>query len=320
MDESLFALAACASGFVSAAIIGSCVASRVSRPLAARGKIRVVEPVERLLAAGVPGFAAVARGVLPWQPAKRWSEQAKSCLAARGIGLASEVGILAVAMAIGTIAFAAGAVLSGGLVGGLAALLCAIAGAAFVFRRAKEQDEESLRSGIPDALRAMETCFQAGLSLEQTLRQVASETDGGLSRLFGDSVRVLEMGGTIPEALSRMRSGCSSELSFVSVALDIQHSSGGSMKNVLAAAGDSISADLALRRKLKVQTAQAKLSAQIVSMMPFVLLAVFSLTTEDFLSPFFESAAGMALLAIACAMQAAGVAMVRRMLAAGELR
>lgn len=316
MDGSLLALAACASGFVSAAACGSCIAAWLLRPSPARNAAFGVT-LKRFLALGIPGVATVGSLLLSWSPAKRLVGRVQSCLAARGLGTASEIGVLSVGMVFSGALFFFGVVLSGGLVGGIAAFLCALAVTVVVVGRAEEQDEERLRTTVPDALRAMGTCFQAGLSLEQTLRQVACETDGELSRLFGDSVRVLEMGGTLPEALSRLRAGRSNELSFVSVALDIQHSSGGSMRSVLAAAGDSISADLALRRKLKVQTAQAKLSAQIVSLMPFVLMAVFSFTTEDFLSPFFESIAGMALLAIACAMQAAGIVVVRRMLASG---
>lgn len=319
MEASLFALAACASGFVSAAMIGASAADRRLRAGFAEGA-RSPSFAKRVLARGIPGFTGAARAALRSRTVRERAVRARSCLEARGIVPVTEEGVCSAAFCLGASVFAVASVLSGGLVGGVAVLACAVGVGMLALGRAKERGEEALRAAVPDALRAMGTCFQAGLSLEQTLRQVARETDGELSRLFEESVRVIEMGGTIPEALERMRAGRSEELSFVSVALDIQHSSGGSMKNVLAAAGDSVSADLALRRTLKVQTAQAKLSAQIVSLMPFVLIAVFSLTTEGFLSPFFESVAGMALLALACAMQVSGIVMVRRMLTAGSLR
>ena len=72
--------------------------------------------------------------------------------------------------------------------------------------------------------------------------------------------------------------------------------------------------EIELARSLRVQTAQAKLSARIVTAMPFVLAALFSLMSPGFLGPFVESVPGMALLAMALAMQAAGVLMVQRML------
>ena len=86
------------------------------------------------------------------------------------------------------------------------------------------------------------------------------------------------------------------------------------MHRVLAAARDSIERDLKTRRSLKVKTAQAKLSAQVVTAMPFVLVIVLSLLTEDFLAPFFSSVLGFGLLLAALVMQGAGVLVVRRML------
>lgn len=110
------------------------------------------------------------------------------------------------------------------------------------------------------------------------------------------------------------------ELAFVAVALDVQHRSGGSLAAVLDAARESVESEIDLARSLKVQTAQAQLSARIVTAMPFVLIALFSLMSPGFLSPFFESMAGMALLAAALVMQVAGVVLVHRMLDAGGRR
>jgi tight adherence protein B len=123
------------------------------------------------------------------------------------------------------------------------------------------------------------------------------------------------MGATPTEALDVFRHNeAVPELAFVSVALDVQHQSGGSIAPVLESATDSVSSELDLMRSLRVQTAQAKLSAGIVTVMPFVLVALFSLMSPGFLSPFFESFVGFLLLAVALLMQAAGVLCVRHML------
>ena len=126
---------------------------------------------------------------------------------------------------------------------------------------------------------------------------------------------VLETGGSAEEALEILRRGVhASELAFIAVALDVQHLAGGSMKQVLDAARDSMKGELALRRSLRVQTAQAKLSARIVVVMPFILVSVFSLASPDFLTPFFSSVFGYALFALAVFMQVAGVVLVHRAL------
>ena len=133
--------------------------------------------------------------------------------------------------------------------------------------------------------------------------------------LFRRAAHLLETGGSTREALSVFQGRNSvPELAFVSVALDVQHQTGGSMERVLDAARETVEGELELTRSLRVQTAQAKLSARIVSVMPIVLVALFSLVSEDFLGPFFSSFAGMALLCIAVAMQVAGIVSVRHML------
>ncbi len=188
-------------------------------------------------------------------------------------------------------------------------------GCAVYVRNASDKQTMSMREDVPEALRMLSMSFRSGHSLLQTLSDSAHEMDGYLSYLFKVSADRLEMGDSPTEALSIMRGNKRvPELSFVAVALDVQHQSGGSIAPVLEAATDSVESELKLTRSLRVQTAQAKLSASIVTVMPFLLVAIFSLMSPDFLSPFFSSLLGMALLALALAMQLTGVLIVRRML------
>lgn len=216
------------------------------------------------------------------------------------------------------LAVVAGTAAASSPVFGLALAACMSIGGWFAIERSKEARLRDLREGVPDALRAMEACFFAGLSLPQTFQHLAAETAGPLKELFSRAARELEAGRTSDEVLAALKSRADiSELSFVAIALQVQHAAGGSMGQILAAARDSVESDLELRRSLRVQTAQAKLSARVVTAMPFVLVAVFSFITEDFLAPFFSSPLGFALLVAAVGMQAAGILIVRSMLRVG---
>lgn len=178
-----------------------------------------------------------------------------------------------------------------------------------------EKSRDAVRDAVPDALHAMSACFQAGFSLLQTFRQLADETKGPLGKRFQSAVSRLETGQPATSAIEELRrDDASSELAFIAVALDVQHEAGGSMRQVLDAARDTVEGECELRRSLKVQTAQARLSARVVTAMPFVLVALFSLISDGFLEPFFTSIAGMGLLFLAIAMEVAGVLAVRRML------
>lgn len=242
-------------------------------------------------------------------------EEALWAVRARGYA-ASKESLLTFFLAVVVLAACVVGLLTRSLVCGIALAACLCALVVVWLRAAWDKRREASREAVPDALRSMGVCFQSGLSLLQTLKQVASEAKGPMKALFERSAHQMETGGSVEDALSALRGGSMvPELAFVAVALDVQHQAGGSMKQVLDAARETVEGEMELRRSLRVQTAQAKLSARVVSVMPFALIALFSLISEGFLAPFFSSPWGLALLGLAFGMQAAGIIIVRRMLA-----
>lgn len=161
----------------------------------------------------------------------------------------------------------------------------------------------------------MKACFQVGYTLAQVVREVRCSISGPLADLFQEIEGVLETGGSTQAALSVLKKRTSeSELVFLATALEIQHKTGSSMQQVLEVTRQSVADEIELKRTLRTQTAQAKLSAQIVIIMPFALIGIFSLLSPGFLDPFFESVPGAVLLFVALSMQCAGIVMVRRFL------
>lgn len=178
-----------------------------------------------------------------------------------------------------------------------------------------EREKELLRDQVPDALRCMEACLHAGLSLPQAFAEVAAEVPSPAKESFAQVSHDLEMGYSMDEALVRFhRLSGLPELGFVAMALDVQYACGGSATPILRSAEESISRGLELRRSLRVQTAQGRLSAQVVTIMPFCLLAILSVISPGFLDPFFADVQGFTVFALAIAMQVLGVLMVRAML------
>ncbi len=263
---------------------------------------------------GVPLLYPLAERTLRLSPLQAAAEELRLTMAHHGVTTST----VACGSLFWAAAIAAGllvALWGGGLVGALAAALAVMVGLVSFLKAAASKREQALREEIPDALRAMGTCFTAGLSLQQTLRQTGDELDGRLKELFLQAVHKLDTGASIPEALATFQQRTSlPELSFVAVALDVQHQSGGSVASVLDSAREAVEGELALQRSLRVQTAQAKLSARVVTLLPFVLIALFSLVSKDFLAPFFSSVAGLALLGLALLMQVGGVVLIRRLL------
>lgn len=200
-------------------------------------------------------------------------------------------------------------------IAGIAVFLLICACVVICINSAIDKREEKLKESIPEAMRSMSACFSSGYTLLQTFEFLEKECTGDLKEIFSKCSNVLRTGGTIPQALEVLKGNNKvSELVFVSVALDVQHKTGGSISPVINSAKDMIESRLDLMRKLKVQTAQAKLSAKVVTILPFALIACFSILSPDFLTPFFSSVLGFLILLVAVVMQASGVLLVRRML------
>lgn len=270
--------------------------------------------LKRRVARGVPVLGPVARVLLRAGAVRRCAHDGALSLEGRGFPT-NETALVTLALLAALLCVAGGWAVAGSPVLGLAVAGGAVAAGCSVARSDAEKRACAIRDEIPDALRSLGVCFKAGLSLMQTLRQTGTELKGPLGALFLSSSRLLETGGTVTEALSVFQGGRgTSELAFVAVALSVQHQAGGSIAHVLDAARESVEGEIELARTLRVQTAQAKLSARIVTLMPFVLVALFSLMSPGFLSPFFESVPGMLLLGVAVVMQIGGVLLVRRML------
>lgn len=201
------------------------------------------------------------------------------------------------------------------LIAGFAMILLSIICISTFYKASQDKRANKLRHSVPDTLRSMSTCFNAGYTIQQTFEQIGNEAKGAINKLFKQATHKLQIGGTIQEALDCLKTEKDApELSFVAVALDVQHQTGGSIRPVLESAKDMVESKLDLLRKLQVQTSQAKLSARIVTILPFALVAIFSIISPNFLTPFFTSFIGICVFIVACVMQVAGVVLVRKML------
>lgn len=199
----------------------------------------------------------------------------------------------------------------------IAVCLVLVAGGVVLGKAKKSLDlwEEKLIEQIPDALRSFGICFNAGYSLQQAFEQAALDTPAPLGMELRQASFDVNAGRSIGEALAALEMRTqASDLRFAVVALEIQHRTGGSLQELLENAAEAVVASCDLRRQLGVQTAQARLSAKVVTILPLVLVAVLSLAMDGYLNTFFSSPAGLGILFIALGMEAIGVLAIRKIL------
>lgn len=311
----VMAVAAAFACLFAAVYVGAGTLTRRYAAMAAQGEaVGLGALVKWRLRNGYAFLVPVARRLLESGRISGMVDEAVLACGSHGVAVSPEPLLTVSLVVLATVAVVVAAV-TGSAVGPVAVCVCLVVIAHVLSGSARDKRRESVREAVPGALESMAACFGSGFTLLQTFHQVAQDTPGYLGETFERSAHVLETGGSVQRALAELREGKhAADLAFVAIALDVQHESGGSMRQVLDAAGDSVKGELALRRSLRVQTAQAKLSARIVVVMPFLLVALFSLVSPDFLAPFFSSALGYAMLVLAIVMQVAGVVLVNRAL------
>jgi tight adherence protein B len=264
------------------------------------------------------------RGVLPLRPLAAqllripWFRAKCECCA-KTLGIKGQAVEPAIVCELLLLASCLIAVLVFVLTGMLVTALCAAAlavGLAFgKAQKTLEGWEGRLVEQIPDALHSLGICFGAGYSLQQAFEQTALDTPDPLGGELKQASFDVRAGRSIEEALSALeRRTKATDLRFAVIALEIQHRTGGSLQELLENAADAVIASIDLRRQLTVQTAQARLSARVVTLLPLVLVAVLSLAMEGYLQSFFSSAAGLSILCVALGMEAIGVLLIRRIL------
>ncbi|MDO5042411.1 MAG: type II secretion system F family protein [Slackia sp.] len=329
MESGVFLGVSCVTGFACAFMFAAAAEKGISRAYAAvvahaaaSGEASVKDPraLAVLLARyyvrnGVASFSGFSQAATKNHCVLRISSDAAGLLRRRGWDASSE-SVVSLCAAVCCVAAGVAAVVFKTLLSALLVPFCLVLAMSVAVSQGRAKEQELLRDQVPDALRCMEACLHAGLSLPQAFSEVAQETKQPLKESFVQVKRDIDLGFSVQDALERFHGNAGiEELGFVAMALDVQYVCGGSATPVLHAAQDSVARGLELRRSLRVQTAQARFSAQMVSVLPVFLMAVLSVVSPGFLSPFFADVRGLALLVVAICMQVAGVVFVRRMLA-----
>lgn len=172
-----------------------------------------------------------------------------------------------------------------------------------------------MEAELPEVLRLLCTALESGSSLLMALRYAAGNCDEPLRSELKQTVWDIEAGQSFDEAIEGLRKRTdSAEFAYLSVAMEIQHRSGGSLTEILTTVAAMLKQSAELKEELRTKTAQGRLSSRIVALMPFALLAIFSIFSPGYLAGFFGSPLGIFLFAFALLLEAAGVALVFRAL------
>lgn len=193
-------------------------------------------------------------------------------------------------------------------------LVCALL-PLFVVRRARARRLIQIEQQLPEAADFIARALRAGHSFTNVLQIVGNELSEPLSGEFRIAREEINYGVPMNEALHNMAARIPlTDLRYMVIAVLIQRESGGNLAEILGNISQIIRGRLKLTAQVRVLTAEGRMSAWILGLLPFGVVAAMAVINPKYISLLWTDPAGIRLLWYALAMIIVGVIWLRKVI------
>ena len=198
------------------------------------------------------------------------------------------------------------------------AILCGVIGLLLPFIRLsmlRSQRLARFEEQLPEALDVMVRALKAGHPFSGTLQLVADEMDDPIAREFGITFADINYGLDVKQAFMNMLERVPNmTLMTLVTAVVVQRETGGNLAETLSNISNVIRGRFRFNRRVKTLSAEGRMSAWILSLIPFLLFVAIMVTTPTYLPVLLEDPAGIKIIAVAFFLQVIGILWIRRIL------
>lgn len=181
--------------------------------------------------------------------------------------------------------------------------------------RKRNQRLTRFEEQLPEALQLMARALQAGHPFQETLKMVGEEMPQPIASEFGQVYLDISYGVNSKTAFMALLSRIPSiSLNATTTAILIQQESGGKLAEILQKIAAVIRSRFRLQRKVKTLSAEGRMSAWILVLVPFVLAGVIALTTPTYLPRMTKDPFGIKLIFIGFAFILSGILWIRKII------
>jgi len=221
-----------------------------------------------------------------------------------GLTLLATVAGLVLAMLIGLPIFAV--IIIGVAAGGLPL---------FFVLSAKRKRMLLIEQQLPDALDLMARAMLAGHAFQSGLKMVGEEVPEPVAGEFRIVFDEINYGIPMQDALTNLATRVpSTDLRYFVISVLIQRETGGNLAELLGNISALIRARMKLLGAVRVLSAEGRLSAWILTILPFALAGVISLVNREFLSVLWTDPVGPKIVGGALVIMILGIFWMRRVI------
>lgn len=180
---------------------------------------------------------------------------------------------------------------------------------------AKQKRITTIEQQLPSALDLMGRAMVAGHAFPSALQMVGTEMPEPIASEFRIVFDEINYGIPTSEALMNLvRRVPSTDVSYFVIAVLIQRETGGNLAELLGNISDLIRARLKLLGSVRVLSAEGRLSAWILTLLPFALGAVLQLVNPKFLSVLWTDPNGLKMVIMALILMVLGIFVMWRII------
>jgi tight adherence protein B len=172
-------------------------------------------------------------------------------------------------------------------------------------RRARAVDQ-----GLPDALRALAAELSAGRTLERALVSTAERTPGPLGSALAGAAGAHASGQRLDEAQALPSSDA---VRLLGAGVGLQRRLGGDLPRLCRELAHTLEERARVEADVRSMTAQARWSAMVVPLLPPLGLVAMLAVDPVGVRLLFSTPPGLALVAVALVLDAAGAVIIRRL-------
>jgi tight adherence protein B len=194
---------------------------------------------------------------------------------------------------------------------------CIVLGALPLLRLSlkKKQRMATFEKQLPDALELVGRALRAGHAFTNGMKLAAEEFGDPLGPEFERALDEINFGVSVPDALKEMTKRIESQdLKFFVIAVILQRETGGNLAEIIDSIAYIIRERFKLRGKVRILSAEGKLSAAILLALPFFIAAYIRIVNPEYLDLLLTRTAGQMMLLGAGVMMAAGILVIRKMI------
>ena len=183
-----------------------------------------------------------------------------------------------------------------------------------VLARRRELRMRRIERQLPDALDLMTRALRAGHAFQSCVRMVGEELPSPLGAEFRITHDEVNFGVPIQQALLNLATRVPSlDLRYFVVAVSIQRETGGNLTEMLANLSRLVRERMQLIGKVRVLSAEGRMSAWILTALPFAVAGGLYLIDRPFISTLWTDPVGHKLVGLALLLMVLGMLWMRRL-------